>query len=184
MEIPVGTDVRMRYLPAANVGIIALTMLAYVWVGPAWSTPHNPFVLSGWTLSGILGHFWMHADLWHLAGNMLFLWVFGNTVCGRLGNLWYPLIYICLGVVTGLVAMPKAGSSAVGASAAINGIVGMFLVLCPGSRVKILWSVPGITGGVVLLPSVYVVGCWFANDVGASCGGRTVSGTAPTSADS
>jgi membrane associated rhomboid family serine protease len=165
MEIPIGTDVRMRHLPFANVGIIVLAVLVYMGIGPAWDSPDNPYVLSGWTVTGIVGHIWMHADPWHLAGNMLFLWVFGNTVCGRVGNFWYPLIYIGLGIVTAVTAMPLPGSRAVGASAAINGIVGMFLVLFPHSRVKFLWSAPGITGGVVMMPSFYVVAGWFVNDM-------------------
>ena len=165
MMLPLATDVRMRSLPYANSFLVALTVIAYLAIGPAHAYEHHPFILTYWSPSGILGHIFMHGDFWHLAGNMLFLWVFGNAVCSRIGNLWYPLLYLGLGVVTAMLAMPEPGSGAVGASAAINGIIGLFIILFPLSRIKMLITMLYAWGDILWLPSVFMVGLWFAFDV-------------------
>ncbi len=59
----------------------------------------RPFILNGWTLKGFLGHIWLHGGILHLLGNMLFLWIFGNAVCAKLGNFKYLPIYIGLGFI-------------------------------------------------------------------------------------
>ncbi len=165
MMLPLATDVRMRTLPYANAFVIGLTVAVYAWTGPAHAYEHHPFILTYWSPSGILGHIFMHGDFWHLAGNMLFLWVFGNAVCSRIGNLWYPLLYLGLGVVSAMLAMPEPGSGAVGASAAINGVIGLFIILFPLSRIKMLITVFYAWGDVLWLPSLFMVGLWFAFDV-------------------
>jgi len=165
MMLPLATDVRMRTLPYANSLLVALTVIAYLAIGPANGYAHHAFILTYWSPSGILGHIFMHGDFWHLAGNMVFLWVFGNAVCSRIGNLWYPLLYLGLGVVTAILAMPEPGSGAVGASAAINGVIGLFIILFPLSRIKMLITVFYAWGDVLWLPSLFMVGLWFAFDV-------------------
>jgi hypothetical protein len=53
----------------------------------------RPFILNGWKLKGLFGHIWLHGGILHLLGNMLFLWIFGNAVCAKIGNIRYLLIY-------------------------------------------------------------------------------------------
>ena len=85
-------------------------------------------MLRGWSLRGLFGYMWLHGSLPHLLGNMLFLWVFGNAVCAKIGNLRYLLLYVLLGVTAGIVHLLVSRGSVVGASGAIGGIVGMYLV--------------------------------------------------------
>ena len=165
MMLPLATDVRMRTLPYANVFIVALTVIAYLAVGPAFEYESHPFIQTHDSWSGLFGHIFMHGDFWHLARNMLCLWVFGNAVCSRIGNLWYPLLYLGLGVVAGLFAWPEPGHRAVGASAAINGIVGLFIILFPLSRVRLLYTIAYAFGAVLYLPSLFLVGLRFAFDM-------------------
>ena len=176
MMIPLSMDVRMRQLPFANGLLIALTVAAYVAIGPASALQSHPFVLERGSLGGLLGHIWMHADIMHLAGNMLFLWVFGNAVCSRMGNLWYPLVYLGLGVMAGTGHVMFDPHPAVGASGAINGIVGMALVLFPAHRLKMLYTVYYTYGNILKIPAYFMIVLWFIFDVyGAVTGGGGIA---------
>jgi membrane associated rhomboid family serine protease len=86
-------------------------------------------ILNGWGLKGLFGYMWLHGSLFHLLGNMWFLWLFGNAVCAKVGNLRYLGLYIFLGVAAGVAHLLGSSGPALGASGAINGIVGMYLVL-------------------------------------------------------
>lgn len=94
------------------------------------------FVLDGWRLSGLFGHMWLHAGILHLAGNVLFLWLFGNAVCSKLGNLIYLPVYVGLGLAAGISHLIFSGVPALGASGAVNGIVGMYLVFFPENSIS------------------------------------------------
>ena len=91
----------------------------------------------------------MHANLAHVGGNMLFLWIYGDNVEARLGHLGYLAAYLATGLAGGLVdALLRPGSAipGIGASGAISGVLGMYLVGFPKNRVKILlwWPYMGI----------------------------------------
>jgi membrane associated rhomboid family serine protease len=80
----------------------------------------------------------LHADWLHLIGNMLFLWVFGNNVEDRLGRLRYLPFFLTCGVLAGLaqaLSDPGSGTPLIGASGAISGVVGAYLVLFPRAGV-------------------------------------------------
>jgi len=128
--IPFHVDVPMRCRPWMNWVLIGITVLFYPLC--MWSDELTPLgrnlVIGGDSWIGVVGHMLVHRDLIHLFGNMIFLWVFGNAVCAKLGNLAYPLVYLGLGAVAGLCAVVVSGGPGAGASGAINGIVGMFVV--------------------------------------------------------
>ncbi|HSV67158.1 MAG TPA: rhomboid family intramembrane serine protease [Mycobacteriales bacterium] len=115
---------------------------------------HKNVVLS--TLTGLF----IHAGWLHLIGNMLFLWVFGNNVEDRFGRLRFLLFYLTVGVIaTCGYALATPGSTAplVGASGAISGILGAYLMLYPRARVLTL---------IVVIPiwmrAWFVLLVWFA----------------------
>ncbi|MHC5076200.1 MAG: rhomboid family intramembrane serine protease, partial [Planctomycetota bacterium] len=58
----------------------------------------NTFVLDGYSLPGLIGHIWLHGGIIHLLGNMWFLWVFGNAVCAKVGNGYYAVIFLLVGI--------------------------------------------------------------------------------------
>jgi membrane associated rhomboid family serine protease len=91
----------------------------------------NSFVLDGWNPRGLFGHMWLHGGLIHLIGNLIFLWIFGNAVCSKIGNVLYLPVYIGLGLIAASSHLIFGGGRAIGASGAINGIVGMYLVFFP-----------------------------------------------------
>jgi membrane associated rhomboid family serine protease len=106
---------------------------------PAVKNPLDAWVLHGWNLQGMIGHMWLHAGIFHLAGNLLFLWIAGNAVCSKIGNLSYLLIYLLCGFSSAAAHNIFQGGPAIGASGAIAGVMGMFLVLYPENDVKCVW---------------------------------------------
>jgi len=77
----------------------------------------HDLVLRGWALRGLFGYMWLHADTLHLLGNMLFLWIFGNALCAKVGNLRYLGLYVLFGVMAGIAQLlrdpshPSLGAS-------------------------------------------------------------------------
>ena len=87
-------------------------------------------------LLSLVGHLFLHGGFFHVLGNMVFLWVFGNAVCAKLGNLWYVPAYLGLGILAALTHLAFDGAPAIGASGAINGIVGTFVVFYPLNEIS------------------------------------------------
>jgi membrane associated rhomboid family serine protease len=111
----------------------------------------------------VLYSMFLHGGWLHLLGNMLFLWVFGNNVEDRLGRLRYLLFYLAAGYAaayTFAFANADAVQPLVGASGAVAGVLGAYLVLYPRARV---WSLVPILLFIPLrLPAWLVLGLWFA----------------------
>jgi membrane associated rhomboid family serine protease len=115
----------------------------------------------GWLLS-IFAAMFLHAGFLHIGGNMLFLWIFGNNVEDRLGRLRYLLFYFASGIAATLGQLAISPNSVVpnlGASGAIAGVLGAYLVMFPRRRVLTLVFFFIITW--VYLPAVVVLGAWF-----------------------
>ena len=133
----------------------------------------NAWMLAGWGLKGLFGHMWLHAGIFHLLGNMLFLWLFGNAVCAKVGNFRYFLLYIFLGITSGVAHVLFSGGNAVGASGAINGVVGMYLVLFYENEISCLLAfwfiVPYVRTFAV--SSVWMILLWLAWDIFGAMGG-------------
>jgi membrane associated rhomboid family serine protease len=138
MLVPLSVDVGLVRRPWANWGLIAVTIVAFLLTtdgGYLDESERSPLVLDGFGL-GLLGHVLLHASVLHLLGNMLFLWVFGNAVCARIGSAAYLLCYALFAVCAALCHLALSDRPAVGASGAINGVVGMFVVLYPKDYVN------------------------------------------------
>ena len=119
--------------------------------------------------STLLTSMFLHGGWGHLGGNMLFLWIFGDNIEHRLGHLRFVLFYLVCGLAASLAhIMFNSGSSipAVGASGAISGVLGGYLLMFPRNRVYVLtW------GGVMAVPAIFMLGLWivtqFINGVGS-----------------
>ncbi|MDD5568843.1 MAG: rhomboid family intramembrane serine protease [Candidatus Pacebacteria bacterium] len=105
----------------------------------------------------------LHADLLHLLGNMLFLWVFGENLESRIGPVRFFIFYLVCGFIAALVYALMSGASnipVVGASGAISGILGGYLVLFPGNKIKsivpliIIWT-------LISIPALIFIIIWF-----------------------
>lgn len=139
----------------------------------------RPFILTGWTLKGFFGHIWLHGGIIHLLGNMLFLWIFGNAVCAKIGNFKYLPIYIGLGFAAGFSQLVFGGQGGIGASGAINGIVGMFLVFFPANEITCYFCMIFLLSPYVkefCLSSYWMILFWLVFDIwGAAVGGGHVA---------
>lgn len=178
--IPYAVDVPYDRRPVMNWLLVGSVIFAYVLEYMTISDGGGieaiePFVLHGWNLQGLIGHMWLHAGFWHLFGNMLFLWVFGNAVCAKIGNLTFIPVYILLGVLAASTHLIFAGGSAVGASGAINGIVGMFLIFFWENEVHCLWMFSVFYVRTFSISSFWLIGLWLAYDIaGAIMGGGSI----------
>jgi membrane associated rhomboid family serine protease len=98
--------------------------------------------LSGDGLETIFTSMFLHGGWFHLAGNMLFLWIYGDNLEEEMGHLGFLLFYLAAGVAAGLAqALPDPGSIVpmVGASGAIAGVMGGYLLLFPKAKVDVLF---------------------------------------------
>lgn len=138
MIIPYSTEVLIKKWPFSNLAIMGGCIVSFVvLLAGGISLPVlEAMVLTGWNPVGLIGHQFIHAGLWHLLFNMLYLWVFGNAVCEKIGNLAYAGTFLLAGVAAGGIHNIMDGDPAVGASGAINGIVGLYLVLYPINRIN------------------------------------------------
>ncbi len=132
-------------------------------------------IADGWHPAGLFGHMLLHGDYVHLAGNMLFLWVFGNAVCGTARNGIYLVAFPLCGVVAAAIHNFAVGGAMVGASGAINGVIGFALAIYPINRVHLFyWAIVRL--GTFGLPVWAITLFWFAFDIfGASTGAEGVA---------
>lgn len=133
---------------------------------PGLRETHVPVYLT------ILISMFMHAGFAHLLGNMLFLFVFGDNVEDRLGRARFLLFYLFCGIAASLshvFVSSAAGRNllvpSLGASGAISGVLGAYLVLFPRKRVRVLFSF-----FVISVPAVVAVGLWFLFQVVSGLG--------------
>ncbi len=109
----------------------------------------------------------VHGSIIHLAGNMLFLWIFGNTIEGMLGAVRFVALYLLGGlaaVALELAAGPGSSAPTIGAAGAIAGVLGGYTVLYPRGRVLTLVLIP-LFFTVIELPVVVMLALWFAEQV-------------------
>jgi membrane associated rhomboid family serine protease len=116
------------------------------------------------TALSLVTSMFLHGGILHILGNMLFLWVFGGSVEDRLGHAFYFFFYMICGIgagITHIVANWGSQLPSVGASGAISGVMGAYIVLFPFSR--ILTLVPLLFFFfTVRIPALLVLGIWFA----------------------
>ena len=116
-------------------------------------------VAGGATWSTVLTSMFLHGGWGHLIGNMWFLWVFGNNVEDSMGHSRFIVFYLLTGVVASaahVMAAPASGIPTVGASGAISGVMGAYMVLYPRVRVLTL-----VFFYLVYLPAWLMLGYWF-----------------------
>lgn len=141
MFIPYRVDVLFNHRPVMNWFVVTGVIVAFFFqvlaiADSAGLEKINSLVLDGWGIKGLFGHMWLHGGLLHLIGNLIFLWLFGNAVCSKIGNVCYLPVYVGLGLIAAISHLIFDGDMAVGASGAINGIVGMYLVFFPENSIS------------------------------------------------
>lgn len=123
---------------------------------PAWIGGHAPFELA---FLPLLTSMFLHSGIAHILGNMLFLWIFGDNVEDFYGHAPYLLFYLTCGITSGIAHVLfnlHSTLPAVGASGAISGVMGAYLLLYPRSRILTLVFI-----FLVPIPAVFILVYWF-----------------------
>jgi membrane associated rhomboid family serine protease len=157
LEITTGTDL---------VGSVPITIGGQPYLLPQAPGP-DPIQLT------LLSSMFMHAGWLHLGGNMLFLWIFGDNVEHRAGRFPYLLAYLGAGVVGSLAQIWSAPDSPIptlGASGAISGVLGAYLVLFPRNRVTVI-----LFRFLTQVPAVVAIGLWIVVQLVSGFGATVVS---------
>ncbi len=163
--IPLYALLRRTSTPVAVVGIILLNFLCFL------TELSHPGTISKYALvpdhirpTTLVTYMFLHAGWMHIIGNMWFLWVFGSHLENVLGTLRFVLFYLACGVAAGTMqSLLNFGSpvETVGASGAIAGVMGAFLIIYPRVRVfTLVFLFIFIT--TVEIPSAFMLLYWFA----------------------
>ena len=183
--IPIGDDdTSRRTVPLVTYALIALNVLFFfveqsggdAFIGK-WAFVPSRFlahpVADGVTL---LSSMFMHAGWLHLGGNMLYLWIFGDNVEDRFGPIKFTIFYLLCGLAATFAQLAFSLGSNVpnlGASGAIAGVLGAYILLFPQGRVKVLQG-----RQVIQVPALIVIGLWIALQLFSSIG--SIADTAQT----
>jgi len=173
--MPYNVDVPMERWPIANWALIALTVAVSFACFPmmSMSAPdYQKWMLHGpgvWDSdAGLFANVLVHGDVFHLLGNMIFLFVFGNAVNAKLGHSVYLAMYFGLGAVSSYIYAATAEGPALGASGAVFAVAGLFIVYFPKNNVSVFylfWIVVFVRAGAWRVSSWVVVGAYFLLDV-------------------
>lgn len=112
----------------------------------------------------LLSYMFFHGDFMHLAGNMLFLWVFGDNVEDAMGHLKFFVFYLACGVIAGLAhaaVMPDSHDALIGASGAVSGVIAAYLILHPRVNVWVL----ALKFIPLKITALFALGLWIALQV-------------------
>jgi membrane associated rhomboid family serine protease len=166
--IPLRDVIPSRTYPLVTVGLIAINTLVFLFQLLLDEGAGRVFV---YTFGLVPQHFsaftvvtsmFLHGGIAHFTGNMLYLWIFGDNVEDRMGHLRFVVFYLLCGTAAALAqawADPASEVPMVGASGAIAGVMGAYIVLYPHSRVLTLLPFPIM---VFEVPAVVLLGLWFA----------------------
>jgi len=176
--IPIRDVIPSRTTPFVTIALIVTNVLVFLWMPATDSVDFDRLIRAwgvtpaGFTLSSVATALFIHAGLGHLCSNMLFLWIFGDNVEDRMGHGRYLLFYLVCGLAAALLQVavdPDSLVPMVGASGAIAGVLGAYLVLFPQSRVLTLVFIV-----LVEVPAVLLLGVWFATQLLSGLGALAV----------
>jgi membrane associated rhomboid family serine protease len=165
---PIGDDNRsLRIVPIITYALIVLNILFFFLElsgGEAfivrWAFVPSRFLANPVEDSiTLFTSMFMHAGLVHLGGNMLYLWIFGDNVEDRFSHVTFLIFYLVCGIAatfSQLVFNAESSIPNLGASGAIAGVLGAYLLMFPRRRVTVLQG-----RGVVQVPALIVIGLWF-----------------------
>jgi membrane associated rhomboid family serine protease len=168
--IPLGdASRRPEHFPAVTVGIIIVNVFVFI----LELSGGEAFVLRWSEIPAtiIAGHHWitiltamfMHAGWMHIIGNMVFLWAFGPEIEDSMGPVRYLVFYLLSGLAASLAQiaiMPHSNVPNLGASGAIAGVMGAFLVTYPRDQIRALLLL-GWWTRVTFIPAALLIGFWF-----------------------
>ncbi|MFZ3079979.1 MAG: rhomboid family intramembrane serine protease [Bellilinea sp.] len=182
---PIGDDnSARRTVPLVTYALIVINVLIFLVElsgGDAfiqkWAFVPSRFLANpGGDFLTIFTSMFMHAGWVHLGGNMLYLWIFGDNVEDRFGHLKFIIFYLLCGIAAMFAQLAfSAGSNVpnLGASGAIAGVLGAYIVMFPKGKVNVLMG-----RGVIPMPALVVIGLWIVLQLFSGIG--SIADTAQT----
>jgi membrane associated rhomboid family serine protease len=175
--LPLRDFIPTRRFPVLTVSIIVVNIIAfgYELLAEAGGTLDQTFYTMGVVPFEVTHNFgpavalsfltslFLHGGFMHIAGNMLYLWIFGNNVEDSMGRGRFLGFYLLTGVIASaaqVLASPSSPVPTIGASGAIAGVLGAYIVLFPNARVQTLIFL-GYFARMAHLPALLVLGFWF-----------------------
>ncbi len=166
--IPLRDIIPSRTTPVVTISIIALNVIVFLYelsLGRAIDafTLYYGLVPAAFSWLTVFTSMFLHGGLLHVAGNMLYLWIFGDNVEDRMGHGRFLVFYLLCGVAAALaqtITMPDSVVPMVGASGAIAGVMGAYFVLYPRSRIVTLLPF-FFFFQVIEVPAILFLGIWF-----------------------
>ncbi|MCP5153077.1 MAG: rhomboid family intramembrane serine protease [Ectothiorhodospiraceae bacterium] len=181
--IPLRDDNPTRATPLVSRAVLVACVVVFLWQASLDAARADAVVLALGTIpavlfeharlapglelvppwASVLTSMFLHGGWMHLIGNMLFLWIFGDNVEDSTGHGRFAMFYLLCGVAAVLAqSLPDTHSRVpmIGASGAISGVLGAYVLLFPHARVLVLVPL-GLFSQVVTLPAVVVLGLWF-----------------------
>jgi len=158
---PVQDIVRRRTFPYVNLALIGVNVAVFIFslTNFEYIIYTYGFTPADWSIITVFTSMFLHGGFDHIFGNMWYLWIFGDNVEDRFGHAKYLALYLVFGVVA--VAMqyvtdPASQIPMIGASGAISGVMGAYLVFFPRAKVNVI-------AGYFLttVPAVLMIGFWF-----------------------
>lgn len=177
---PIGDDdSARRTVPVVTYALIAINVLFFfVELSGGepfierWSVvPRRLIANPGSDFPTVFTSMFMHAGWLHLGGNMLYLWIFGDNVEDRFGHVKYLVFYLLCGIAATMAQLVFSTGSNVpnlGASGAIAGVLGAYILLFPRGQVKVLMG-----RGVIPMPALVVIGLWIVLQLVSGVGSIT-----------
>jgi membrane associated rhomboid family serine protease len=192
--IPYKDDNPTSTFPVVTIALIVLNAGVFVLmlmgdpaeIARAWGAVPREMLSAGGgphALATVVTSMYLHGGLLHLGGNMLYLWIFGDNIEDRMGHVRFALFYTAAGIVAAFAHAATDPGSAIpmiGASGAVSGVLGAYLMLYPRARVyTILFFFFFVR--VVMLPALIVIGFWaiiqFASGLAAAGSGVAGGGS-------
>jgi membrane associated rhomboid family serine protease len=179
--IPLKDDIPSYRTPIVTVGLISLNCLVFFyllswgkefqnalfkWGAIPFEITHGQELTPDLAFSiplSLFSSMFMHGGFLHLAGNMLYLWIFGDNVEDKLGHLKFFIFYILCGLaaaLTHIVTAPNSQIPMVGASGAIAGVLGAYMIRFPHARILTLIFF-GYFIRMTRISALFVLGFWF-----------------------
>jgi membrane associated rhomboid family serine protease len=174
--IPLRAVRKLEHMPLVTILLIGINVIVFLW---QLTLPEAELVRVYQTagfipctgaakVPSLFTSMFLHGGILHLLGNMVFLAAFGPSVEDYLGKFWYGVFYLAAGIAGSVLHMVFNWSvciPTIGASGAIMGVMGSFLLLYPGTRIAsivMFWRIPV---GVRNIPALYLLGSFFVLDL-------------------
>jgi len=166
--IPLRDVIPSRTTPYVTITLVVTNVLVFLyqlWLGPSVDQFVSTFALVPALFSwrAVLTSMFLHGGFLHVAGNMLYLWIFGDNVEDRMGHGRFVAFYLLCGTAAALAQTlmnPSSPVPMVGASGAIAGVMGAYFVLYPHSRIVTLVPI-FIFIQIIEVPAIFFLGIWF-----------------------